>query len=1647
MNRIALSATLALSGLLASTEALALDEAACCVQGTSKIDNILNPARGSDEKFFGRAGGPPNILFILDNSGSMEGQGGDPSGAWPAQWPTTKGCNWSVISNLGYSKNVTYAKMKNSVTSNNPDVDNWFPSDKFFDAPLNGYGNNFKKDPWDIGGGNAGTKYDSADSACASPIPAADTANCKTCLQTAGYFIVGQSSTAFSNVQLARQVAASTPSHNWQMADSDKRNLDPSVTPVVESCGGSDTNCGTCTYVARSVGTAATNYTINMSNSRLSFSEAGTDFYCVRMSGAYLTNSDERRVSGNFLNFYAPRDSGSVSVLTNIVVDLKEVRFALHTLNRNAPSENCFWSNDGGCIVNKIGPSCAKSYPWDQSSCDSNRNSILNVLTSSISFASGTPIAGALYSAGYFFADKTLSGPTPATGYSTSWTPAPTTFNDADSVCFSCGFNAIILLSDGEPNTPKPNPLPAAMQAMTASANAATGSPGKVAEYLWTHDLRGNMAGVQKVATYTIGFSVNAAFSATLQEIASKGGGTFYPATSTQDLRDAVLLIIEDIARRNTSFSTSNIASVQSGQSSMAAVLPRMMPMSGKPWTGDLYRFELYNEWVFENDKNGDGDKDDVFIVDKDGSIVVEDTEGKFVKKGGATPANPFWEARDRLITNGHAARKIYTVVDAGGASGDTTKDGYFTEHDNANGLIEFKHTNWNKLIDYLGIKGTGMCPTGQLAGEQGAFLGKLRVSVATTAAAIKATTAYDFMAIAAPTQADYDELCARIVIQYIRGQDLDDEDNDNSRTDTRKSVLGDIFHSSPQVVDPPVGKDFCLKGGNNQCVRTLFDQNLGLKQPVKATELEVTNEDHCGVTQDWDAYDMYRWNNRKRSKPIVVGANDGMLHAFSGGTELGTGSCSNGDYSPVYDAGTGDELWAFIAPDALPRLADIVLSHQFYVDGDSMIRDIWVDGSGSTGADGKKQWDEFHTVAIIAEGRGGTHYFALELKWDANFAEVAAPAFRWMYPQPCTAEAGLFGKTLFALSPKAPPMGPVLLDTSTVTGLQGIKRHGTGAGDPTTTERYVAFLSGGWSPSLEKGRGVYMVDAWSGFVQGRHDNLWWKFARGKEGTDTGEMDSPKVNLTHSIVAPVGMVDFGPNEGWDLDGFFDLGVVGDTRGQIWTMRFYEPGKWNTTDKTIENWSGGRAFEPDIEGVSASADEVTAVATNAKSVRNDWPIYYLTETTLQIDTGALRGYVGSGDRYSILEDKVGQCRWDNPLPCSKLGCDEYKTVYRMKRLDKDYSKVENHWKDQQFEHAKLEMADANLSACGTNAGEIVVEASIAESKINACPGAGANYDPVRNMTVKCGREATDVNTFNCKRTDTVAPNFYDINTSTTDTDATYMANLGKNRFYGFWLYGKKVERMFDESRTTASDANTKSAKGYDAARLTDRAKTPTVNSYGNLVDVTDISCLATSTSDAPNCKYKTSGTATTGATPSGMGWFYEYVDGHKFRTATGAAVANGCTMWSSLYPVLSGESACANTVAKSRFYQSHYVTGLPLCAAGMKGLTKTGTYACTGDTDCLEGGHCVSGKCDTFGRFVEASALTPPPEPKVVTQISVSGQIKTSAMTPPEAGKDQVSSIDIAKSEDVVQPVYELPLSRRMHQCRHEDKTKCVSSPP
>ncbi|MDP3154762.1 MAG: PilC/PilY family type IV pilus protein [Archangium sp.] len=1554
------------ASLTASTRALAIDNGACCVQSTSRLETQLNPNKGSDETFFSAAGGPPNVMFLLGTNDSMQ--------EYPVQLPTgADGCTDPAL---------TAGMSFFNLLSADPAINGIIPVDP--DTNFSGSGTEFF-DP---------TRY---------------------------------------YVSLRKQLPIKGTHTPWSLDSSFK---------ATQSDSSASTACGKYGFGATCVA-------------------------CLASTGWYKGSSDRWVLSGRVLNVQPPKFVVARKVLKDAISNVGNVRMGITIFGPNTG----FY--DEPTQIHPIKPNCNRAFPWDEGAgSGAGGGTLRNDLRSQINQVEFTnnerSIGEALFGIGAYFSTQTqwntwftnsFSVPTNYPG-SSGWTDGVNmwlsgmTFESGGqqlSVCWPCQQTAVVVLTDGAPFADNSVPQSRMMQILIDAGvkhpdgTALTFAPGAggtcpntapsggvnycdqfggtkcgcdtgaypqgpdngnknfmddVAFFLANTDLRPDYVGKQNVRVYTIGYGDN---SPMLQSIARAGDGLFFRADNATELSQAITSAVNDIQNRATSFSSAAVAAVQTGSSSTPALLPRMLPKAGEAWQGKLWRFDQYNEFVEDADLNGDSDKEDVFIVDDNGgsaptagNIVTEASDGAFVK-GSPTPsgpAAPFWEANGRLVSNlaaGVTNRKVWTVVDSNG-------DGAFTSTDTITRFLPSStEADDLKMAEYLGIRRSMYCPTSP------SLLGKLFEKWNLTLS--QAQTATGFTLPSTPAQKDYDRLCARALMLYVNGADMFDQDGDGNRAEVRANVLGDIFHSSPVVVGPPVDPFLCNLGLSNQCARTLFAQDMTV--PATPSPNQTVTGSVCGITS-LPPYEAYVFEQRRRQQVVLVGANDGMVHAFVSAA-LTSESCVGGQPAPVFNKGTGNEAWAFIPPDLLPKLADSVLGHEYLVDGDIMVRDIWAD----TSADGVKQKNEFHTLAVVSEGRGGKHYLALELQYTAGGVVLDQPGFRWMFPQPCSEEAATFGKTFLSISPKPPAIGPVLIDdpslpaASNIASATPVVRNGV-----DTHERWVVALSGGWSPALEKGRGVYIVDAWDGQINGRRDNLWWKFEFDESASG---LNAPAKELTHSVSAPVALVDYGSNESPQQDGFFDTALFGDTSGQLWVSRLHTPGTFDNTTKRIGNWYTGRAYEMDRDGVpggaTASLQPDGGFETpdpNAKSVSNKGPFFYLPSAAIEPGTNKLRIFAGTGNRYALLERGPGSCRFDNPLACSKARCDDVKFVSKHKDAVVDIGKMETHWKSRRFEHGKLDenvsigptTALTSVQMCGTN-GSKRVEASNEEAKVGSCnllSGPNPNPGEVNKVKFECGLDSTG-EAFTCTQEGSSTRSLSDL----LDNSLLDTSGLGSNRFVGVWAYGgTQADGGFRGWGGTSGIT----PQQYDARRVSDRSTSNPGS--GELINVTNVGCAADQSCDG-------------GATASDFGWFFNY-SALDQKTASGGAVIASCVLWSDLAPAGGDAGVCSTTVTPlSRIYQSDFITGQPNCAFGFLPL---------------DGG--------SYARSQGRTVVAPPPEPASVVQVSKTGEVRYSAMIV-EPGAGQATSINVSGGQDVLQFVYEVPVSRSLHNCRHAD-AGCDTTP-
>lgn len=1157
-----------------------------------------------------------------------------------------------------------------------------------------------------------------------------------------------------------------------------------------------------------------------------------------------------------------------------------------------------------------------------------------------------------------------------------------------------------------------------------------------VAGFLRWNDLRkdvpasgGNPAswtGAQSVSTYTIGLNLDPGSREVnlLTHTALLGGGTFVNASTPDDLAAAISNAITDVINKATSFSVSNTNTLQA---STAAQLftARFRPLEKLGWEGHLYRFNLFSEFSLGCDKtktqaqqplipasagaclgknpNIDGivtagglaECSGFYIVDADCDPVLEDSVTGVFRKATfvsgvltatTTEANPYWDAGKVLSTPTAAGyrsadeasgnqRKILTLLDNDSANG----DGLFDSRDT---LVDFSIANVDALKPYLSLD------------------------------AAWCTSLYNRLGFTVPaswTSADFTK-CAKQVIWYIRGYDVLDEDEDgcagpgglgpsgvqmpkactadsdcSPETSGMCAVgkctcsagvngeerdvpsghwkLGDIFHSSPQTVDPPFNELLCDIGrGQTQCVATIHSPGALTRETQTAIDVNSSNV---------DAYDQWRASstagvpNRDRRRIVLAGGNDGMLHAFDGGGP--DTSKSRDDFgSYPYTVGTGAELWAFIPPDLLPKLKFALDGHQYFVDGNIMVRDIWVDANG----DHKKQNDEFHTLAILSERSGGSQFLALDV------TDPLVPKFRWTFPQLCSLEQNLMGQSWTDFSPRPPPIGPVKI---------ALPSNAKDALGRPFEERWVAMLNGGYDPAGVKGRGVWMVDAWQG-------DVLWQF------TDVDFQaiyDSGTPAGMFPVAASVGMSDIGDasQATLDSDGYFDTATWGDMGGQIWVARFKEPG--TLVNGKVSNWYAGRALE-ELRRTDDNQVFWQLLANGSKQFRNEF--YRMTSNIWEPTTATLRTFVGSGNRERLLT--VGPtCGPSNFLGCAQSDCNVVKLT---NTTEVGSCKIVSKFQDNnnQFQHNSVEMTGCGSTPLDCGSG---VKVRI-DMNLNGCPGTGNVPDVAGTLT--CGSNGVCSDRVKVGKTK-------DISTK------TWPALTSHNRFYGVWAYS--ADRSFSSKAT---------AKTFDQNRFTD---VPYANvcsgTAGNRCTVVDTTFATVAASGAVTCD---SGT-TCSATAADAGWFYEY--GRKCptsgcattppwtdeKTGSGATVIGSCVDWNTIRPMGAA-------------------VGVTPCSGG-GGLPENNTYLADAITGVPNSKLCGFPTSDTSNLFraVSRRSIAPPLDPTAVVSVSATGGVKQTSL---QIEPGTLQHKDMAVRSDVVQPVYWLEVPRDLHVCRHADGSIC-----
>jgi Tfp pilus tip-associated adhesin PilY1 len=344
--------------------------------------------------------------------------------------------------------------------------------------------------------------------------------------------------------------------------------------------------------------------------------------------------------------------------------------------------------------------------------------------------------------------------------------------------------------------------------------------------------------------------------------------------------------------------------------------------------------------------------------------------------------------------------------------------------------------------------------------------------------------------------------------------------------------VLGDTFHADPTIIDRP--NDF------DRYAAQLYTNN----QPC--ADLST------GKPQN-PSYKCWADKLKRRRKIVAVAANDGQLHFFDAGIYRPTASPK-----PIFDDGTGNELFSFIPRQALPIVRSQAEggNHIYALDSTPRVQEVFIDPAHTgTPLAADRQW---RTVLIGGYREGGkplgtsrladftSGYYALDIT-QPDTVDASGNPSQGLVPSCLTAD-----NTVSSVATCGPVPYPALLweFTDSLAGSR-LDEDANGTADLGQTwsvpivgriqiknssnvieDRYVAIVGGGLDAdnkaAPKAGSYIYMIDI-----------------------ETGKVIY-KQKLAGSIPADPAVIDN------NADGVFDTIYIGTTAGFLYKIDMRTP---------------------------------------------------------------------------------------------------------------------------------------------------------------------------------------------------------------------------------------------------------------------------------------------------------------------------------------------------------------------------------------------------------------------------------------------------------------------------------------------------------
>lgn len=557
-----------------------------------------------------------------------------------------------------------------------------------------------------------------------------------------------------------------------------------------------------------------------------------------------------------------------------------------------------------------------------------------------------TPLINGMYSAVDYYKNETASNCNPFEG---------------TQQCLK-NFTLMITGGSGADNPPNPNAGTPNVFSDPTNCGSLTYNLSKNSCYGYANDLRSSYAGKQNVSTYIV--NTMGTNGSILTEAANSAGGLYYNVTDPSQLRDQLILAMQDMIKRAASGTAASVLASGEGSGAnliQAVFYPRRKFFNSTTgtydeiaWTGRLSNFWYYVDPLFTNSGIYEDNASSTVLNPTNDYLVgfyfdsstektlvtrYSDGNGDGIADTAITPdiefekLNSLWEAGlalwSRDVTSASTKRKIYSTV-----NGSSLLSGNFSSDAN-NGDSD----NSAALLSYFDLPATDSDANGYADGDLN-------------------------------RDGSVNSSDASILIRYVHGEDFTsyglrsrtvpvDLNNDGDTLDSGESSkvwkLGDIVHSTPRV--------------SSWIQLNTYDSVYG---------------DTTYGNANTDPKSGFIYSSSYTSRGMVfAGGNDGMLHAFKLG-DLGlpnsshTAGCTFGanDKACLSGSDLGKEIWAFIPKNTLPYLkymTDSGYCHIYSVDLSPYIFDasIGVPGSGDVSGD-TKTVNHWRTILIGGMRYGG---------------------------------------------------------------------------------------------------------------------------------------------------------------------------------------------------------------------------------------------------------------------------------------------------------------------------------------------------------------------------------------------------------------------------------------------------------------------------------------------------------------------------------------------------------------------------------------------------------------------------------------------------------------------------------------------------